>query len=83
MGIIGNIILGVLFIAGGVLLLKYNYQVANGMPLSLAERYLGTSYTAWKVVAILVIAAGFTIMFGIYDHILSWLLSPLTNTFSS
>ena len=81
MEIVGNFIVGVIMIAIGVLLLKNNYQVANNIPISFAERHIGSggSYTLWKLLAILVVIAGLTVMFGVYDNILSWLVSPLTN----
>ena len=84
MGIIGQIILGLLMVAGGVLLLKNNYQVSNNLRISFAEQHLGSggSYLAWKVLSILLIFAGFTVMFGFYDNVLAFLLSPLTNILS-
>jgi hypothetical protein len=81
MGIFGQIILGVLIVVGGVLLLKYNYQVTNSMPIGFAEQHMGSggSYLLWKILSILVIFAGLTVVFGVYDNILAWLVSPLTN----
>lgn len=81
MGIFGQIILGLLITAGGVLLLKNNYQVANNMPIAFAEQHMGGggSYTAWKILGVLTVFVGLTVVFGIYDNILAWLLTPLTN----
>ncbi len=81
MGIFGQIILGLLMVGGGVLLLKNNYQVSNNMRISFAEEHLGSggSYLAWKVLSVLLIFIGFTVMFGFYDEILTFILSPLTN----
>ncbi len=81
MGIIGQIILGLLMVVGGILLLKNNYQVSNNMRISFAETHLGSggSYLAWKLLSILLIFAGFSVMFGFYDNILAFILSPLTN----
>ena len=81
MGIFGQIILGLLMVVGGVLLLKNNYQVSNNMRISFAEEHLGSggSYLAWKVLSVLLIFIGFTVMFGFYDEILTFILSPLTN----
>jgi len=84
MGFIGQIILGLLMVIGGVLLLKNNYQVSNNMRISFAEQHLGSggSYLAWKVLSIILIFAGFTVMFGFYDNVLAFILSPLTNILS-
>lgn len=72
-------------IAGGILLLKYNYQVSNNLRISFAEQHMGGggSYLLWKIIGVLVALAGLTVIFGIYDNILSWLLSPLTNILST
>jgi hypothetical protein len=84
MGIFGQIILGLLIIAAGVMILKYNYQVANSIPMTFADRYMGGggSYSIWKITAILIILIGFSVLFGIYDNILGWIVSPLTNVIS-
>jgi hypothetical protein len=81
MGIFGQIILGILISAGGVLLLKYNYQVSNSLPIGFAERHMGSggTYLAWKILALVVIFIGLSVTFGVYDNILAWLVSPLTN----
>lgn len=81
MGLFAQILLGILITAGGVALLKYNYQVTNSLPIGFAEQHMGSggSYLAWKVLAILVVFIGLTVMFGVYDNILEWLVSPLTN----
>ena len=81
MEIVGQIIIGVLMTVGGILLIKYNYQVSNNLTIGFAEQHLGGggSYLLWKIIAIFLIFAGFTVVFGIYDNILSWVLSPLTN----
>ena len=84
MGIIGQIILGLLMVIGGILLLKNNYQVANNLRIGFAEQHLGGggSYLVWKLLSVLLIMAGFTVMFGFYDDILAFILSPLTNILS-
>lgn len=64
-------------IASGTLLLKYNYQVANSIPMSIGSS-LGT-YTLWKIFSIVLVLAGIIVMFGLGDNIMSTLLSPLTN----
>jgi hypothetical protein len=66
---------------GGVLLLKYNYQVTNNLTISFAEEHIGPggSYLLWKILAGLLIIAGFSVIFGFYDDMIAWALSPLTN----
>ena len=68
----------------GILLIKNNYQVSNNMRIAFAEEHLGGggSYLVWKVLAILLILAGFSVIFGIYDNILALILSPLTKKLS-
>jgi len=84
MTILLQIIIGVLMMVGGILLLKYNYQVTNNLTISFAEEHLGPggSYLLWKILAGLLVIAGFTVIFGIYDNIIAWVLSPLTNAIS-
>jgi uncharacterized membrane protein YphA (DoxX/SURF4 family) len=84
MGIIPQIIIGLLMVVVGVLLIKNNYQVSNNMRIAFAEEHLGSggSYLVWKVLAILLILAGFSVVFGFYDNILAFILSPLTNILS-
>jgi hypothetical protein len=85
MSIIGQIFLGLIIIAVGVLTLLKNYQVANTIPLKWFEQKMGTgsSYTIWKLLSAAMIFVGFAVMFGFMDNILSLILSPLTNTISS
>jgi len=84
MGIIGQILIGLLMVVGGVLILRYNYQVSNSLPIGFAEQHLGPggTYLVWKVLSIVIIVAGFSVMFGFYDNILGWMLSPVTNVLS-
>ena len=84
MGIIAQVILGILMVVVGILLLKNNYQVSNNMRIAFAEEHLGGggSYLIWKVLSILLILIGFTVIFGFYDNILAFILSPLTNILS-
>ena len=81
MGIFGQILLGLLIIVTGVMTLIKNYQVANSLPLRSLEQKLGpgSSYLIWKVLSLIMIFAGFTIMFGFGGTVMEWLLSPLTN----
>ena len=84
MNIFGRIILGALLIVGGILLLKNNYRVSNSLPLSFAERYIGSggSYTAWLILSVLVVLVGLIIVFGLGDNLLNIVLSPLTKVFN-
>ncbi len=81
MGIFGQILLGLIIIVAGVLTLMKNYQVANSLPLQWLEQKLGpgSSYSIWKILSILMVFVGFTVMFGFSDNVLEFLLSPLTN----
>jgi hypothetical protein len=81
MGIFGQILLGLAIIGAGVLTLIKNYQVANTMPLRWLEQKLGSgsSYSIWKIISVLLVFIGFTVMFGFADNLLAFLLSPITN----
>ena len=81
MGIFGQILLGLVIIGAGVLTLIKNYQVANTMPLRWLEQKLGSgsSYSIWKIISVLLVFIGFTVMFGFADNLLTFLLSPITN----
>lgn len=72
-------------IGAGIAVLKYNYQVANSLRISFAEQHIGSggSYTLWKILGVLIVIAGMTVVFGIYDEILGFILSPLTNILDS
>ena len=84
MQLLGQILLGLIMIAIGILLLKFNYQVANNLRISFAEQHMGAggSYLLWKIMAIVLVLAGLAVMFGIGDNILEFMLSPLTNVIS-
>ena len=84
MQLLGQILLGLTMIGVGILLLKYNYQVANNLRISFAEQHLGSggSYLLWKILAIVLVLAGLATMFGIGDNVISFILSPLTNILS-
>lgn len=84
MHIFGQIILGLIIIAAGVITLIRNYQVANSLPLRWLEQKAGpgSSYTIWKFFSVLMVFIGFTVMFGFTDNVLGFLLSPVTNMLS-
>ncbi len=69
----------------GILVLKYNYQVANNLRISFAEQHMGSggSYSLWKIFGVLIVLIGLTVMFGIWDNILNFILSPVTNAFDN
>ena len=71
-------------VVGGTLLLKNNYQVSNNMRISFAEEHLGGggSYLVWKFLSILLIFIGFAVIFGFFDNIMAFILSPLTKILS-
>jgi uncharacterized membrane protein YphA (DoxX/SURF4 family) len=81
MNIFGQIIVGLILIASGVLLLKNNYAVANNLRISFAEQHMGSggSYLLWKIIAVFAVVAGITVIFGFHRPIIEWFLSPLTN----
>jgi uncharacterized membrane protein YphA (DoxX/SURF4 family) len=81
MHLIGQILLGLIMVVGGVLLLKYNYQVSNNLRISFAEQHMGSggSYLLWKIIGVVVVIAGITVVFGFSDNILAWIFSPITN----
>ena len=81
MGILGQILLGIILIVTGVLTLLKNYQVANNLPLRWLEQKLGpgSSYMIWKIISVLLVFAGLSVMFGFADNILTWFFSPITN----
>mgnify|MGYP001120859907 CR=1 FL=1 len=81
MHLLGQILLGLILIVAGVLLIKYNYQVSNNLRISFAEQHMGSggSYLLWKIIGVVVIIAGLTVMFGLSDNVLAWIFSPLTN----
>jgi len=84
MGIFGQIILGLLMVVGGILVLKNNYQISNNIRIAFAEEHLGGggSYLVWKLLSLLLIFIGFSVMFGFFDNIMAFILSPLTNILS-
>lgn len=85
MGIIGQILLGMLIIGVGFLTLIKNYQVTNSVPLAFFEQKMGagSSYMIWKIISVLLIFIGFTVIFGLHDNLLNWILSPLKNVLNA
>ena len=75
-----SFIIGLLMIGGGVAALKYNYQLTNNFgSFGSLESIFGTGneYAIFKLLAIVLIIAGFITMFGLYDETINFLLSPL------
>lgn len=82
--VIGNIFLGLLMMAAGTLMLKFNFQVSNMFSHNnVFERYMGSgaTYFVMQVLAIFTVLGGFFVMFGVLDNVLGWLLSPVTSLF--
>lgn len=68
----------------GTLMLKFNFQLTNSFShYNWFERNLGSgsTYVVMQAVAVLTVLAGFFIMFGILDNVLSFLLAPVTGLF--
>ena len=84
MGIIGQILLGLLIMGVGVATLAKNYQVTNSIPLAFFEQKMGpgSSYLIWKLISVLLVIVGLTTVFGLHTAIIEFILSPLTNILS-
>ena len=77
---ITSFFLGLIMMALGVLGLKYNYQLTNNFgSFGSLTSFLGTGneYAVFKLLALLLVFAGFVTMFGLGDNVLNFLLSPL------
>jgi hypothetical protein len=80
---IANFFFGLIVMAIGVLMLKYNYQISNMFNVDMFSRVLGSggTFLIMQLVAILVLLFGFLLAFSLHDDILGWLFSPLDNLF--
>lgn len=77
-----NFFLGALIVFGGIMILKYNYQVVNVFGRNnVFERRLGagSSYPMFKLIGVLIIVGGLLTMASLHDNVLWFLLSPITN----
>ena len=82
--IIQHLFIGALCVVAGVLGLKYNYQIVGFTGnVGFAERYLGGggTYAFFKILSVLLCIGGFMYMFGLFEPMLEWLLSPLAGYF--
>src|SRR5690606_7425202 len=82
---ITNFIFGLLIVAIGVVMLKFNFQVSNMFSHNnVFERYMGSgaTYFVMQVMSVLAVIFGLLMMFSLHDNLLSWLTSPLRNLIS-
>lgn len=79
---IGNILFGLLLVAGGVSMLKFNYQISNMFSHNnWFERNFGSgaTYIVFQLLGVLVSIYGVLMVLGLHDNIVGFLLSPITN----
>jgi hypothetical protein len=79
-----QILLGMLFLALGVVSLKYNYQLVGITGnISWVEKYLGggSTYAFFKMLSVVLCLGGFLYMTGLSDPVFRWMLSPLAQFF--
>ncbi len=82
--IFDHLLLGLIAVILGGVTLKYNYQMIGFTGhIEYVERYLGygSTYAFAKIMSVLVIIGGFMYMFGLFDPVFGWLLSPLARFF--
>lgn len=79
-----QIIYGFLLIVAGTLMLKFNFQLVG---LTGRQDWIesklgsGSTYLAFKVLAIIIVFAGILFVSGLGPSFFNWLLSPLKNIF--
>jgi tetrahydromethanopterin S-methyltransferase subunit C len=82
--IVANFFIGLVFVAIGVAMLHFNFQLTNSFSKNnVFERKLGagSSYLVFQVVAILVVVWGTLQTFSLHDNLTSWALSPVRDFF--
>ena len=82
--VIGHFFVGLIVVALGAVGLKYNYQLVGFTGhIEWVEKYLGagSTYFFMKLVAVAVCLGGFLYMFGLFNPVFGWLLSPLARFF--
>jgi hypothetical protein len=82
--LIQRLIFGAIAVALGTLMLKYNYQLVGftGRQDWIENKLgSGTTYFAYKVLALLIIIGGLLYASGLYKPVLETLLSPIANLF--
>ncbi len=75
-----QIIYGLLAVIAGTLMLKFNYQLVGftGRQDWIESKFgSGTTYLAYKLLAILVVFAGILMATGLATPFFTWLFSPL------
>jgi hypothetical protein len=79
-----HLLFGLIAVAVGVVSLKYNWQLAGFTgTIQPVERYLGagTTYIFLKMLSVILCIGGFMYMFGLFNPVFGWLLSPLAHFF--
>jgi hypothetical protein len=82
--LIQRLIIGAIAVATGTIMLKYNYQLVG---LTGRQDWIenklgsGSTYLAYKLLALLVIISGLLYASGFYEPLLRILLSPLADLF--
>ncbi|HSX14316.1 MAG TPA: hypothetical protein VLE72_00170 [Candidatus Saccharimonadales bacterium] len=77
-----QIVYGLLAIAAGTIMLKFNLQLVN---LTGRQDWIesklggGSTYLAYKILAVLLVFVGILIATGLGTPFFTWLLSPLTH----
>ena len=76
-----RILYGLIAIALGVAILKYNFALVNNFTgrLDFIEAKLGagSTYLAYKLLALLLVLGGILHISGLLDNLLLWILAPL------
>lgn len=81
-----HILIGLIVVIIGVVTLKYNFQLVNTTGnVGVFEKYLGAggTFAGFKLLSVLAILLGFLYMTSLFDIVLGFLLSPLTNALKS
>jgi hypothetical protein len=79
-----QIVLGFLAIVGGVLALKFNFQLVNITGnVGFAEKYLGAggTYSLYKIGGVVLVIGGLLYMTGLGSPVLTFILSPIAGLF--
>jgi hypothetical protein len=80
-----QLVYGLLAIAVGTIMLKYNYQLVGLTGRQdWIERRLGSgsTYMAYKAFAVLLVLVGILFFTGLAGPVFNWALSPLKNLFN-
>jgi hypothetical protein len=80
----GGFIIGLIVVVFGVLMLKYTFNLTNFTGnVGFAEKYLGAggTYSLYKILGIVLCLGGIMAMFGLFEPVARWALSPLAPYF--